>query len=91
MVPREVQTRDEITFIRDLMGADRKSWDATIVTANFPGDICNKILSLPIATGEQDVFVWAPCSKGNISIRSSYRANNAYRFSCGGYCGILRS
>lgn len=45
MVPREVQTRDEITFIRDLMGADRKSWDATIVTANFPGDICNKILS----------------------------------------------
>lgn len=81
----EIQPVDHITFVRDLLEPDRRTWNVGLVTATFPPAISQAILSIPVIEGEHDTFVWFPSASGNFSVRSAYRANNGARF------GILSS
>lgn len=80
VLPREVQAKDGIYFVRDLMLPDKTEWDRNLVTAAFAPEISNLILSIPLHAREHDSFVWAPSSSGRFSVRSSYRTNNGDRF-----------
>lgn len=76
IMPTEIRPKEGLFFVRDLMNMDRTAWDTAIIQASFPPDICKSILSIPINTREQDVFVWALSKSGAFTVWSSYRLNN---------------
>lgn len=72
-IPDHLDIPTQFKHVKDLMCADGKTWNSTLVANLFPHAITDLIMDTPIVEMEQDRPVWYPSSSGKFSVKDAYK------------------